>query len=85
MVQLNNDFSMINETDLKIEKMKMLKRIGEAVKDFVNKTGYDNVSIGATCCDGEFMTHDGKMHEGLHIDFTCDYCNSEFDNEDDDE
>lgn len=76
-------FHMINETDLKIEKMKMLKRIGEAVKDFVNKTGYDNVSIGATCCNGEFMTHDGKMHEGLHIDFTCDYCNLEWDEEDD--
>ena len=73
---------MINETDLKIEKMKMLKRIGEAVKDFVNKTGYDNVSIGATCCDGEFMTHDGKMHEGLHIDFTCDIYNPEEDNDD---
>ena len=83
MVQLNNDFSMINETDLKIEKMKMLKRIGEAVRDFINKTGYDNVSIGATCCNGEFMTHDGKMHEGLHIDFTCDYCNPEWDEEDD--
>lgn len=75
-------FHMINETDLKIEKMKMLKRIGEAVKDFVNKTGYDNVSIGATCCDGEFMTHDGKMHEGLHIDFTCDIYNPEEDNDD---
>ena len=76
-------FRMINETDLKIEKMKMLKRIGEAVRDFVNRTGYDNVSIGATCCNGEFMTHDGKMHEGLHIDFTCDYCNPEWDEEDD--
>ena len=73
----------MNETDLKIEKMKMLKRIGEAVKDFVDKTGYDNVSIGATCCDGEFMTDDGKMHEGLHIEFTCDYYNPEEDNEDD--
>ena len=76
MVQLNNDFSMISETDLKIEKMSML------VKDFVNKTGYDNVSIGATCCDGEFMTDDGKMHEGIHIDFTCDIYNSEEDNDD---
>lgn len=76
-------FHMINETDLKIEKMKMLKRIGEAVKDFVNKTGYDNVSIGATCCDGEFMTNDGKMHEGIHIDFTFDIYNPEEDNEDD--
>lgn len=75
-------FPMINETDLKIEKMSMLKRIGEAVKDFVNKTGYDNVSIGATCCDGEFMTDDGKMHEGLHIEFTCDYYNPEWDEED---
>lgn len=83
MVQLNNDFSMISETDLKIEKMSMLKRIGEAVKDFVNKTGYDNVSIGATCYNGEFMTNDGKMREGLHIDFTCDYCNPEWDEEDD--
>lgn len=73
----------MNETDLKIEKMKMLKRIGEAVRDFVGKTGYDNVSIGATCCDGEFMTDDGKMHEGLHIEFTCDYYNPEEDNEDD--
>ena len=82
MVQLNNDFSMISETDLKIEKMSMLKRIGEAVKDFVNKTGYDNVSIGATCCDGEFMTDDGKMHEGIHIDFTGDIYNSEEDNDD---
>nr|DAX76155.1 MAG TPA: zinc-ribbon domain protein [Caudoviricetes sp.] len=82
MVQLK-DITMLNDTDFKIEKMKMLKRIGEAVKDFVNKTGYDNVSIGATCCDGEFMTHDGKMHEGLHIDFTCDYCNPEWDEEDD--
>jgi len=76
-------FHMISETDLKIEKMSMLRRIGEAVKDFVNKTGYDNVSIGATCCDGEFMTDDGKMHEGLHIEFTCDYYNPEWDNEDD--
>lgn len=74
---------MINETDLKIEKMSMLKRIGEVVKDFVNKTGYDNVSIGVTCCDGEFMTDDGKMHEGLHIEFTCDYYNPEWDEEDD--
>lgn len=74
---------MISETDLKIEKMSMLKRIGEAVKDFVNKTGYDNVSIGATCCDGEFMTNDGKMREGLHVEFACDYRNSEEDNEDD--
>jgi hypothetical protein len=74
---------MISETDLKIEKMSMLRRIGEAVKDFVNKTGYDNVSIGATCCDGEFMTDDGKMHEGLHIEFTCDYYNPEWDEEDD--
>lgn len=74
---------MINETDLKIEKMKMLKRFGEAVKDFVNKTGYENVNIGATCCNGEFMTNDGKMHEGLHIDFTCDIYNPEEDNEDD--
>lgn len=73
----------MNETDLKIEKMKMLKRIGEAVRDFVGRTGYDNVSIGATCCDGEFMTDDGKMHEGLHIEFTCDYYNPEEDNEDD--
>ena len=73
---------MINETDLKIEKMKMFKRIGEAVRDFVGRTGYDNVSIGATCCNGEFMTHDGIMHEGLHVEFTCDYYNSE---EDDDE
>ena len=40
------------------------------------------MSIGATCCDGEFMTDDGKMHEGLHVEFTCDYYNSE---EDDDE
>ena len=61
----------------------MLKRIGEAVKDFVDKTGYDNVSIGTTCCNGEFMTSDGKMHEGLHIDFTCDIYNPEEDNEDD--
>jgi hypothetical protein len=75
-------FHMINETDLKIEKMSMLKRIGEVVKDFVNKTGYDNVSIGATCCDGEFMADDGKMHEGLHIEFTCDYYNPEWDEED---
>ena len=60
----------------------MLKRIGEAVRDFVGRTGYDNVSIGATCCDGEFMTDDGKMHEGLRVEFTCDYYNSE---EDDDE
>lgn len=74
---------MLSETDLKIEKMSMLRRIGEAVKDFVNKTGYDNVSIGTTCCDGEFMTDDGKMHEGLHIEFTCDYYNPEWDNEDD--
>lgn len=73
---------MINETDLKIEKMKMLKRIGEAVKDFVNRTGYDNVSIGATCCDGEFMTDDGKMHDGLHVEFTCDYYNPEWGEED---
>ena len=73
----------MNETDLKIEKMKMLKRIGEAVRDFVGRTGYDNVSIGATCCDGEFMTDDGKMHEGLHVEFTCDYYNPEEDNEDD--
>ena len=61
----------------------MLKRIGEAVRDFVNRTGYDNVSIGATCCNGEFMTHDGKMHEGLHIDFTFDIYNPEEDNVDD--
>lgn len=74
---------MISETDLKIEKMSMLRRIGEAVKDFVNKTGYDNVSIGATCCNGEFMTDNGKMHEGLRIEFTCDYYNPEWDNEDD--
>lgn len=74
---------MISETDLKIEKMSMLKRIGEAVKDFVNKTGYDNVSVGATCCNGEFMTNDGKMHEGLHIDFMFDIYNPEEDNEDD--
>lgn len=74
---------MLNETDLKIEKMSMLRRIGEAVKDFVNKTGYDNVSIGATCCNGEFMTDNGKMHEGLHIEFTCDYYKPEWDEEDD--
>ena len=41
-------FHMINETDLKIEKMSMLKRIGE----------------------------------GLHIEFTCDYYNPEWDEED---
>ena len=60
----------------------MLKRIGEAVKDFVNKTGYDNVSIGATCCNGEFMTNDVKMHVGINIDFTCDIYNTEEDNDD---
>lgn len=61
----------------------MLKRIGEAVKDFVDKTGYNNVSVGAMCCNGEFMTNDGKMHEGLHINFMFDIYNPEEDNEDD--
>lgn len=74
---------MLNETDLKIEKMAMLKKIGMAINEFVKKTGYDNVSVGATCCNGEFMTNDGKMHEGHHVDFTCDCYSSEEINEDD--
>ena len=74
---------MLNETDLKIEKMKMLKRIGQAITEFIEKTSYDNVSVCATCCDSAVMTSDGKMHEEPHIDFTLDIYNQEEDNEDD--
>ena len=70
---------MLNETDLKIEKMKMLKRIGQAITEFIEKTSCDNVSVCATCCDSVVMTLDGKMHEGANINFTCECYNSKCD------
>lgn len=74
---------MLNDTDFKIEQMKMLKTIGDAVREFAISTGVDNVSVSSQCCNEPVMTSDGKMHDGLNVIFTCDIYSP--DNDDDDE
>ena len=74
---------MLNDTDFKIEQMKMLKTIGGAVRRFALSTGIDNISIDTQCCNAPVMTSDGKMHDGLNVSFTCDIYSP--DNDDDDE
>ena len=63
---------MLNETDLKIERMQLLKAIGEAISAFSKRTGIEDVYVGATCTSCATMTSDGKMHDGLNVSFTCD-------------
>lgn len=81
MVQLK-DIIMLNDTDFKIEQMKMLKTIGDAVREFAISTGFDNVSVSSQCCNEPVMTSDGKMHEGLNISFTCDIYDPDLDDDD---
>ena len=73
---------MLNETDIEIEKMRMLRVIGKAIGDFARSTGINNVSVEARCCDEAVMTSDGKMHSGLNVSFTCDIYNPDWDNDD---
>lgn len=80
MVQLKG-IIMLNDTDFKIEQMKMLKAIGEAVRDFALSTGVDNVSVSSQCCNEPIMTSDGKIHEGLNVSFTCEIYNNELDDD----
>ena len=73
---------MLNDTDFKIEQMKMLKTIGNAVRKFALSTGIDNVSVSSQCCNEPVMTSDGKMHGGLNVSFTCEIYNNELDDDD---
>lgn len=73
---------MLNDTDFKIEQMKMLKTIGDAVREFALSTGFDNISVGTQCSNEPVMTSDGKMHEGLNVSFTCDIYTPEWDDDD---
>lgn len=73
---------MLNDTDFKIEQIKMLKTIGDAVREFALSTGVDNVSVGTQCSNEPVMTSDGKMHEGLNVSFTCDIYTPEWDDDD---
>lgn len=81
MVQLK-DIIMLNDTDFKIEQMKMLKTIGDAVREFALSTGVDNVSVSSQCCNEPIMTSDGKIHEGLNVSFTCEIYNNELNDDD---
>lgn len=73
---------MLNDTDFKIEQMKMLKTIGDAVRRFAISTGVDNISVDTQCCNVPVMTSDGKMHDGLNVSFTCDIYDPELDDDD---
>lgn len=74
---------MLNETDFKIEKMKMLKIIGDAIHAFSDATGATHIEINSRCTHDSVMTIDKKMHDGLNIVFSCDIYNPEWDNDED--
>lgn len=68
---------MMNEMDVKIEKMKMLKAVGDAVKAFAANTGIDHINVEATCGNDAVMTPDGRIHDGRSIVFRCDVYNDD--------